>query len=101
MVPWLVDDPEPAIAALVEIGQPSEDALLKFKVLREKNAKARKNAARVLEQIGTAKSVGQLAAAAKDPRDSDAAVAAQVALDAVRARVADAKSSATTKSSKP
>ena len=56
-------------------------------VLKEKSSAARKAAAQVLEEIGTIKSLQALQRAANDPRDADARVVAQRALEAVKTRV--------------
>src|SRR5206468_12111414 len=73
MVPWLVDDTEHAVSALIAIGQPAEDEMVRVKVLWDPSAKGRQAAAQVLEQIGTGKCLPDLQRASKDPRDAAAA----------------------------
>lgn len=90
---WLILDSQSASAALIEIGPACEVEVLKL--LREKNAVARREAARVLERVGGSKSIPELLRASNDPRDKPAADAAKQALDAVRQRVKSAKDTTT------
>jgi len=87
MDPWMLDDPDASVSALIALGQPAEDELVKQKAMWHANARVRISAARILEQIGTAKSVPGLERGAHDMRDAGAAAAARQALAAVRARL--------------
>ncbi len=82
---WLIEDDDNAVPALIEMGPIAEDEVIK--VLREKDARGRANAARVLEAIGTRKCVDALSRAAKDPRNQRAALTAQAALEIVKERI--------------
>ncbi len=87
MDPWLLNDPDAAVSALIKLGEPAEDELVKQKAMWHANATVRAATARVLEQIGTAKSVPGLERGAHDSRDPAAAAAARKALQAVWARL--------------
>jgi HEAT repeat protein len=87
MDPWLLDDPDAAVSALIELGQPAEDELVRQKAMWHANARVRTAAARVLQEIGTTKSLPSLERGAHDPRDASAAAAARQALAAVKARL--------------
>ena len=57
MDPWLLEDPEHAVQALVQIGPAAEDEIVAKRAMWHNNARVRTSAAQVLEQIGTAKSL--------------------------------------------
>src|SRR5205814_7548771 len=92
-------EPEQAVAALKTMGPVAEDDVMKL--LKERNADARRNAARVLEEIATQKCLIELRRASTDPRDTSAALAAKQALESVMARVKEQKASATQPATKP
>jgi HEAT repeat protein len=89
IIRWIIKEPEKVVTALKLMGPVAEDEVVKL--LREKNADARKHAARILEEIGTGKSLAELHRASNDPRDKPAAEAAKLAEDTVRARVKEKK----------
>lgn len=91
---WIIKEPETVVVAAIGMGEAVEDETIKL--LSERDANVRKNAARILMQVGTRKSMGPLLRAAKDARDPSAAALAQSAYDQVKDRVA-ATTTATTK----
>jgi HEAT repeat protein len=86
IVRWIVKEPDLVVPAMKEIGPAAEDEAIKL--LRQKDATVRANAARILGEVGTKKSTYELTRASKDPRDPGAAAAAKLALEAVKSRVA-------------
>jgi len=68
MDPWLLDDPEAAVPALIELGQPAEDELVKQKAMWHFNPRVRSATARALKEIGTVKSLPGLERGAHDSR---------------------------------
>lgn len=89
---WMVKRPEPATAALIELGPVAEDDLCK--AVRDPNPDGRKYAARVLQEIGGQKSLIPLQKAAADARNVEAQQAAKIALELVRERYKQSKSGA-------
>src|SRR5204863_7496498 len=85
IVRWIIKEPEAVVKALITIGPVAEEEV--NKLLKERDANVRKNAARILEEIGGQKSLLNLQRASTDPRDVAAAEAAKRALDAVRERL--------------
>jgi HEAT repeat protein len=81
---WLLLDTDPTVEALKQMGPIAETDVAVH--LRDKDAGARLNAARVLQVIGTPKSNELLRQAAHDSRDISAKEAAQAALDAIKER---------------
>lgn len=79
---WMIKDPDLVVASLIALGPVAEPEVIKL--LREPDQNVRRNAARVLEQIGTSRSVVPLknASSAGDP----IAGVAKQALAAVAAR---------------
>jgi HEAT repeat protein len=72
-----------------------------MKLLRDPHADVRRNAARILEEIGTQKCLIELRRASADPRDTSAALAAKQALDGVMVRVKEQKAAASQAATKP
>jgi HEAT repeat protein len=89
IVRWIIKEPENVVKALSAMGPVAEDEVVKL--LRERDNTVRKNAARILQEIGTQKSVAALQRASTDPRDATAAQAAQIALEMVKERVKQSK----------
>ena len=88
MDPWLRDDPDRAVAALVRLGPAAEEELVAKRAMRHVVPTVRTAVAQVLQQVGTAKCLPSLDAAPDDSRNVMAAATAQVALDVVKARLA-------------
>lgn len=82
---WLIKQSDEAVAALIALGPVAEEEMIKL--LNERDAEIRRNAARVLHEIGTGKSILGLQRASTDARDAGAAAAAKTSLTAVRDRV--------------
>jgi HEAT repeat protein len=89
IVRWMLKEPDNATKALTAMGPVAEDDVLKL--LRERDKDVRKNAARILQEIGTQKSLAALQRASTDSRDATAAQAAQIALETVKERVKQSK----------
>lgn len=94
VVRWIIKDTDVVTKALIEMGSVAEPEVIKL--LRERDGNVRTAAARILQEIGTVKSVVLLKRATLDQRDPGAAAAARVALDIVNERVKSAKSTTTT-----
>jgi HEAT repeat protein len=92
VVRWILLDTENASKSLIEMGAIAEDEVIKL--TKEPNATARTAAARILQEIGTGKSLSPLRRAAQDPRDAGAAAAARVALEIVNERWKASKATA-------
>jgi predicted Zn finger-like uncharacterized protein len=90
VVMWLYEEPQQTIAALTEMGPAAEDAVMPH--LRNADPRVRTSAAQVLEHVGTRKCLSELDRAAHDmrARDASAREAAQLAITAVKARIAAA-----------
>jgi hypothetical protein len=82
---WIQQQPDTVVDVVKQMGPIAEDDTIKL--LLEKNNDARKNAAKILSEIGTKKSLAGLLRAANDPRDAGAATMARAAHEAVKARV--------------
>ncbi|MFT3786107.1 MAG: hypothetical protein QM770_08075 [Tepidisphaeraceae bacterium] len=85
IVRWIIEKPDVVVAALKKMGPVAEDEVIKL--LREQNDDVRYNAAKILQEIGTRKSMAALYTAGKDARFRKAAAAAQIAYDDVKTRV--------------
>ena len=94
IIRWVIYDTDNVTKTLIEMGPVAEPELIK--TLKDPNATARTGAARVLQEIGTVRSLATLKRASLDQRDPGAAAAARVALDIVSERVKAAKATATT-----
>jgi HEAT repeat protein len=94
VVKWILLDTDNATRALIEMGPVAEDEVIKL--VKGPDASGRTAAARILQEIGTIKSLAALKRASQDPRDTNAAVAAKVALDIVNERLKGQKASGTT-----
>jgi hypothetical protein len=99
IVRWIIKEPEPVVAGLKTMGPVAEDEVMKL--LRDPHADVRRNAARILEEIGTQKCLIELRRASADPRDTSAALAAKQALDGVMVRVKEQKAAASQAATKP
>jgi hypothetical protein len=86
---WVLKDTDDVVAALSSMGPVAEDEAINR--LREKEPAARSAAARILDAVGTEKSLQPLRRAASDMRDAGAAAAARSALETVSARVKQSK----------
>jgi hypothetical protein len=93
VVKWILLDTDNATRALIEMGPVAEDEVIKL--VKGPDASGRTAAARILQEIGTIKSLAALKRASQDPRDTNAAVAAKVALDIVNERLKGQKASGT------
>jgi HEAT repeat protein len=89
VVRWILLDTDNATRCLIEMGPVAEDEVIKLTKAPEANG--RTAAARILQEIGTVKSLAALKRASQDPRDPGAAAAARVAFDIVNERVKAAK----------
>jgi len=89
---WVLKESDAVKQGLKRLGAAGETEAMKLLGMPE--ADARKHAAGVLEEIGTAKCLPALARAMKDPRDPVAAAAAQGAYEIVKERVDAAKAAA-------
>jgi HEAT repeat protein len=76
------------------MGPVAEDEVIKL--VKAPDAAGRTAAARILQEIGTVKSLAALKRASQDPRDANAAAAAKVALDIVNERLKAEKAAGTT-----
>jgi HEAT repeat protein len=85
IVRWIIKAPDEVVPALKEMGPVAEDEVIKL--LREKDPTVRTNAARILDEIGTNKSIVELRRESRDTRDVAAAAAAKSAMETVTARV--------------
>jgi HEAT repeat protein len=94
IIRWIIYDTDNVTKTLIEMGPVAEPELIK--TLKDPNPTARTAAARVLQEVGTVRSVATLKRASLDQRDPGAAAAARVALDVVSERVKAAKATATT-----
>jgi HEAT repeat protein len=94
IVRWIIKEPEAVVKALTAMGPVAEDEVVKL--LKERDPAVRKNAARILEEIGGQKSLISLQRASTDPRDPGAAEAARRALETVRERIKSSRASAAT-----
>ena len=99
IIRWIVKKPDLVVAAMKDMGPVAEDEVIKL--LREKDAAVRSNAARILQDIGTAKCLPELRRASKDPRDRAAATIAELALDVVNERVKQARAATTAPATAP
>jgi hypothetical protein len=89
VVRWILLDTENATKSLIEMGPIAEDEVIKL--VKGPDAAGRTAAARILQEIGTIKSMAALKRASLDQRDANAAVAAKVALDIVSERLKEQK----------
>jgi hypothetical protein len=99
IVRWIIKEPGDVVYALTTMGPVAEDEVIKL--LRERNADVRKDAARILSEIGTNKCLQELRRAAADPRDATAAAEAKSAVATVLERVKQSKSPASTPATRP
>jgi predicted Zn finger-like uncharacterized protein len=90
---WLIKEPEEVVKDLKSMGPVAEDEVVKL--LRDRNNEVRRNAARILEEIGTQKSLLELRRASTDPRDASAAASAKLAVDSVMNRTKQPKPATT------
>ncbi len=84
VIRWIIKDTDNVTKTLIEMGPVAEAEVVKL--LRERSPSVRTAAARILQEIGTVKSLAGPRRASQDPRDYGAAAAAQVALDIVTDR---------------
>lgn len=84
VIRWIIKDTDNVTKTLIEMGPVAEAEVVKL--LKERNPSVRTAAARIIQEIGTVKSLAGLKRASQDPRDYGAAAAAQVALDIVTDR---------------
>jgi HEAT repeat protein len=94
VVKWILLDTDNATRSLIEMGPVAEDEVIKL--VKGPDAAGRTAAARILQEIGTVKSLAALKRASQDPRDANAAAAAKVALDIVNERLKAEKAAGTT-----
>ncbi|HEV2296485.1 MAG TPA: hypothetical protein VGR35_21755 [Tepidisphaeraceae bacterium] len=94
IVRWIIKDTDVVTKTLIEMGAIAE--LEVMKLLKERDANVRTAAARILQEIGTIRSISLLKRASLDQRDAGSAAAARVALDIVNDRAKSAKAAATT-----
>jgi HEAT repeat protein len=87
-----IKEPDAVVAAMKELGPVAEEEAIRL--LRDRNPGVAANAARILETIGTQKCLIELRRLSNDPRDPSTAATARIALDAVLARVKQAKAAA-------
>ncbi|HET6246670.1 MAG TPA: MJ0042-type zinc finger domain-containing protein [Tepidisphaeraceae bacterium] len=82
---WLKTDPAPTVTALMAMGSGAEFAVTPS--LRDSSAIVQIDAARILERIGTKKSLADLTRAVKEDKDAAAKQSAQVAIDSIKSRM--------------
>jgi HEAT repeat protein len=81
---WISKEPETVVPAIVQIGPAAEDEVIKL--LSDKDTTTRLNATRILQQIGTSKSLQPLGVLAKDAQDRVCQPVAQGAISDIRKR---------------
>jgi HEAT repeat protein len=94
VVRWILKDTDNVTKCLIEMGPVAEDEVIKL--TKQPEAAARAASARILQEIGTAKSLAALKRASTDPRDATAAAAARIAWDIVNERVKATRTTAPT-----
>jgi hypothetical protein len=93
VIKWLVLSPDEVVAALTYMGPIAEDDVIRvllanFSGKNHDAQVARASCARILSDIGTAKSLDVLGRVSRDTRDPAAQAIATTALDAVKGRIA-------------